>query len=1009
MLWAPDPFNRRTGKLLGYNYFQVFSDYDPAKGGDYFRRVMRQPGKKMLTEEGQIFANWIKGLGEEVDSITPWLIKQFKDGNIGLTGEGEVSVKNNAGETQTVPMEAAEEVFGKFATWYNATDSPYRQGQNIQEMSLEDVNSAATQHYSWVQQQESEKQRKEELQEIMDEGNARQNTVYEWPDGWTVKRLDSPEDLELESDAMDHCIGNDDQPYCEALYNGRITVYSLRDPDGLPHATWHYNPDGSLAQIQGYQGHSLKDEYWDRFEQWANQAGMPTDTVGDQMHEPEVTIRIVTVPDFINTVGGFTHETYDDFREWAESEGAYVNDETEYNVELDWNSIISGLIRSHQSYIDSARQTWTNEWGEAPTGPMGVGKRDPQPNLFDYPPSTSLYGYPRQQDFNRVFDDFFTALTGQNSSSERWDHEEFNPKTMAQEFNQALSAYRPSANQKEGYEALVQKWDEIQNQLTEPETGQVDFYSIAEDPDTWPGNEWSRDPQNQPPLWIDKGSDVEGAHYLFEGYTTPEGFPQAIPWWYSDKNSPYSEETFLPTPEYNDKKKVWNRAARKQSNDWEDIDTKPRVEPNQLPLPGMCPNCGSADYEIGWKTPTQTTQNMYDMSQRMLQQDPDQEHPFTRGWYYYCPDCNYYEGYTGPAVDAREQQIKDLRRWRRERRETFSPSFINDPLLWDFNKNRYEHEVNWHNQYRREGEPPNPQDYGRGIEVGRGAPRADMGRKDPFYEYTRNMLADPESSPNLNIKQPNYKSVLKRLNETVENAYNISRDSYSGDYTSQALVDFAVKMGQTDKLTEAAKSIIDESNQILSQVPNIGVYRWDCNCPNCNRKRGQQNRWKDKLIVKEIKEQWKNAYKAEQERFRDWRKENPRRHRKHYLNRWGRGEYIRDENGNVILDPETGVYKRKQVTRFEHDYPQFRGMSYREIMRQDPDPEEVESKSRYWKPDVEHPAEDHREQWAAFTEATGVGQYGLKQPKSLKARAQWVLDQLQSAMTRDPSTPSDPS
>jgi hypothetical protein len=270
------------------------------------------------------------------------------------------------------------------------------------------------------------------------------------------------------------------------------------------------------------------------------------------------------------------------------------------------------------------------------------------------------------------------------------------------------------------------------------------------------------------------------------------------------------------------------------------------------------------------------------------------------------------------------------------------------------------------------------------------------------------MIADPESHPNTNIKQPNYKSLLTRWNKTVENSVSHNYSRYVGDYTAQALVDFAVKMGQTDQLVNTAKEIIGEIDKSLSLVPNIGTYRDRCNCSSCNRKRGQQNRWKDKIIVQEIKDGWKQAYKAEQDRFQRWREQNPRRPRKEYLKTYGRTEYIKDENGNYTMDEDSN-YRTRSVNRFESEYPQFRGMSYREIMRQDPTPEQIERRGRYWEPKVKHPEEDFREQWGAFTEATGLDRFELGKPRTIKARAQWVIDQVQEALTRDPSTPSDPS
>ena len=977
MLWAPDPFNRRTGKLLGYNYYQKFSDYDPEKGGDYFRRTMRQPGKKMLTEEGQAFANWIKALGEEVDPLTPWLIKQFKDGNIGLSGE-EVWVKSDSGDTQTVSVEEAEQVFNKFAVWYNATDSPHRQGRNIQEMSLEDVNTAAAQHHAWVQEQETERERREKLEETFQ--NLDQEVVYRWPDGWTVKRLNTSDDLRYEGDAMGHCIGNDDQPYCDALENGDIEAYSLRDPSGIPHATWHYNPDGSLAQLQGTSGHTPKEEYQQRFIQWSEEEGKPTDAVGDaNLYDEDYVLPIMHVNSVLDILGDYSYES---LRDWAIDHGANFNPNADYseNIEVDiyWDLIVKELIESHPAINQQEVDAWNQEWGYAlkpGEGTHGIDyqrrtEEGPQPNLFDFPPTTKRFVKPREKSMDQwvqSFNNLFAAI-----GNETYDRADLglNIELEFAIFENAIRSYQPKTPaQQQAQSDLIAQIDEKRYGLTDPETGEVDWdwanSSYYEESD-WPMNEWNEDPQNVPPLWIDK--DI----------ALPNTKQFAIPWWYSEPNSPYSEETFMPSPEYDEKKKIWNKASAEEINQWDSLG-QPSINPDQKVLPGMCPNCGSAEYEVGWELPTKTIQKKWDMA------GPDPEHPFSSGWYFYCPDCGYYEGYTGPAGEARENQLPQLEespgyKWdsRARRFRRLNPDPVNDPLLYGVDNEAYQRareRYERQNPRRRWIREPTIEDHVIRIERGRGAPTSDKGRQDPFYNWAKDLIQDAfDTNPNVNIKQPNFKSVLKR---NVQGAQR-------RDYTSRYLIDFAQKTNQLPELQQAADEVAKELDAILAVAPNhLGNDIYNCKCPTCNRQRGQRERWKERYAIKAIKKEWRQNIRGE------------------------RGQY------------------RKE--RWLNAHPEFEGLGYREIMRQEPSQEEInyaiENNRTKWNYinvglTVKHDYDDWTDQWHEYFVSVGLAKPEDSKGSdktwekfwalaNLKDRAEWVSSEIEKM--KNPSTPSDPS
>jgi hypothetical protein len=74
--------------------------------------------------------------------------------------------------------------------------------------------------------------------------------LYRWADGWTVQELLTEDQLEGEATVMQHCV----DAYADDVAAGAVRVFSLRDPNGLPHATMEWSPEGSYAvQLRGKQ------------------------------------------------------------------------------------------------------------------------------------------------------------------------------------------------------------------------------------------------------------------------------------------------------------------------------------------------------------------------------------------------------------------------------------------------------------------------------------------------------------------------------------------------------------------------------------------------------------------------------------------------------------------------------------------------------------------------------------------------------------------------------------
>jgi hypothetical protein len=77
-----------------------------------------------------------------------------------------------------------------------------------------------------------------------DEADQAEQTVFEWPDGWTIKKLGS-DALAREGELMGHCVGG----YCQNVNSQNSHIYSLRDPKNAPHVTFEVEGQVMYAPI----------------------------------------------------------------------------------------------------------------------------------------------------------------------------------------------------------------------------------------------------------------------------------------------------------------------------------------------------------------------------------------------------------------------------------------------------------------------------------------------------------------------------------------------------------------------------------------------------------------------------------------------------------------------------------------------------------------------------------------------------------------------------------------
>lgn len=159
-------------------------------------------------------------------------------------------------------------VFASLANLKDLTDC-YHIPVSFGEMkTLEDFFSK----YNTVRRDTQEREREREVRENFASGRYawdETEPLYKFQDGWAVWPVGTVNDLELEGELMDHCIGNPNQDHLNRISGGNSSAISLRDPSGIPHATAELSDDASqLDSLYGYSDHHLNGDYTKRMEEY---------------------------------------------------------------------------------------------------------------------------------------------------------------------------------------------------------------------------------------------------------------------------------------------------------------------------------------------------------------------------------------------------------------------------------------------------------------------------------------------------------------------------------------------------------------------------------------------------------------------------------------------------------------------------------------------------------------------------------------------------------------------
>lgn len=410
--WHPPHRNRWTGKLCDCGWGQPGHrgrrHAHIIEAGQQLNRVLKAPDKAYKTPEGQAFLEHLKNFSEQTgdtyDSLMPWLAQRFKKGDIRLrpgdpeavahgTRNPRLEYQQTPGHTVTrqrlEPLDPAnpaagsdyqpyeEEIPARWANaeyqlerwhqWYEARQHPTRRGVNVMDpnFGVQDMQEKAYAHEKAL---EEARAKERWLAEYAHDEYNKPNIVHHFgPEagpykGYHVVKLD-PFQAEGDGAALGHCIGSDEQPYKYNIGQGNIDAYSLRDPEGYPHASWHFNPSGhDIGHMQGRSG-DPDEHYRDLMSKFHAAKGLPDEEGRDETEEleeenPEDDYYQLSDPEDVETYMNQHAENGDPYQEAYDDPDANIGENTEIQYgDPRWDRIASDYLSGYTRNSDDFFET----------------------------------------------------------------------------------------------------------------------------------------------------------------------------------------------------------------------------------------------------------------------------------------------------------------------------------------------------------------------------------------------------------------------------------------------------------------------------------------------------------------------------------------------------------------------------------------------------------------------------------------------------------------------------
>lgn len=230
----------------------------------------------MQSTEGKGFLRYMDkgGYAKAADKLLPWMAREWKKGRIALphNHEYEPNKPLNYGERSQFPLERTFTPYEAEQAQKNLEEmSKRRQGVDVMQHKIHELMPKIRDFQDWKDSKGRE---------------GMGGILHTYPDGWTVRILETPEEYEDEGQRMGHCIGDNagHNEYYEAGANESKYHISLRDHKNMPHATMELtpsawgggiNPDTEINEFYGKQDAPPMQEYQDRMREWLEPRGVP--------------------------------------------------------------------------------------------------------------------------------------------------------------------------------------------------------------------------------------------------------------------------------------------------------------------------------------------------------------------------------------------------------------------------------------------------------------------------------------------------------------------------------------------------------------------------------------------------------------------------------------------------------------------------------------------------------------------------------------------------------------
>jgi hypothetical protein len=267
-----DPEVAEKGYCLDCNRSpnEAHSSWVIRKTADKLHDFLMNPKSRpdLQTEEGQKFLQHLESVhNEKTDPLMPWLAREWKKGRYKTEGGlGREQLPYYDSDPFGIRTWVGPSVLNHWGDFLQAKRHPVRRELgDIMQLPIHEFNNRV---HQWDDAMEKEAEEKVNEQAAQDG-----QIVHQWPDGYTMRKLNTPEELEHEGDAMGHCVGS----YANQVANGSTSIYSLRDEKGQPHVTTEIEPhdhkkpipeNGEVVQIQGKANREPNDEYKHYMRQW---------------------------------------------------------------------------------------------------------------------------------------------------------------------------------------------------------------------------------------------------------------------------------------------------------------------------------------------------------------------------------------------------------------------------------------------------------------------------------------------------------------------------------------------------------------------------------------------------------------------------------------------------------------------------------------------------------------------------------------------------------------------